>query len=331
LAESCSAVLAHTIQAHIHALYTVIIDPKNPAAFLQLDACGHYVERNCRLLTDAELLDGRRKCNGFYVSAPELEFAYLLAKALAKGTDLAPRLPILRELSRRNPSRTRDKFARLTGDQSPLETWLERPAKDWMQLSDEMLRRHRPRLTDRALELFRRLRRVIGPKGFHIGLTGGTTEARQRLRARVGPVLETAFFRRQIFHDFASGYLNNPVHSPPCCGAACIWDFSIQYFRRLFPAKVRNELIFSEGGVEDLMRNPTRFGMKSIGGLGGLLAPYAPRPDLTVLLADERLLTEVASNQCAEGCCPARCLILSNSQTEDAQVAAVVQQAILLL
>src|SRR5438270_8424822 len=44
-----------TIEAKIHALYTVLVDPDDPDSFLQLDACGHYVERTWFLLPDAFL------------------------------------------------------------------------------------------------------------------------------------------------------------------------------------------------------------------------------------------------------------------------------------
>src|SRR5262245_11317468 len=37
--------LAHTIEARPYAIYSVVIDPEEPQDFLQLDACGHYVER----------------------------------------------------------------------------------------------------------------------------------------------------------------------------------------------------------------------------------------------------------------------------------------------
>jgi hypothetical protein len=330
LAESCGAVLAHTIEAHIHALYSVVIDPKHPAAFLQLDACGHYVECDRRLLTDTELVRGRRAFRSFFVPTPEVELAYLLAKALAKGTDIAPRIPILKELWRLNPAGAQAKFAQLTGNKSSLETWLELPPEEWAKLRDDMLRHNRPRISDRIRELFRAMRRIVHPKGFHIALVGGDAESRRRLRESVGPVLENAFFRRQVFYDFASEALTNTVHAPPCRGAACAWEFSKRYFKRLFPAKVRNELIFSEGGIEELTRHPNRFGVKSIGWLGGLLAAYTPKPDLSVLLVDERLMPDDTSNKCDEGC-GNRNLILPSHYTEAAQVAEVVERGIQLL
>ena len=329
LAQSCGAVLAHTIEAHIDAIYTVVIDPQNPARFLQLDACGHYVERDRRLVTDTELLEGRRRFKSFYVPAPEVEFAYLLAKALAKGTDLAPRIPKLRGLARLNPIGSQAKFTRLTGDPTPLATWFERPAENWVNLSCMMLRRHTPRFPDRMRELSRGLRRVLCPKGFHIGLVGGTDEARQRLREGVGPILERAFFRRQVFYDFASTKITSSRQGQPCCGAARIVQWTKQYFKSLLPAKVRNELVFSEGGVEELAEDATQYGIQAIGRLGGLLAPYAPRPDLTILLSGKSLMTDDASNPFED--CKNRYLILSEHQMEEAQVATVVQRAIQLL
>src|ERR1051325_7934709 len=60
LAERHGWRLAHAVEAHIYALYTVLIDAEEPQAFLQLDARGHYVENNCFLLQDKLLLKDRR-------------------------------------------------------------------------------------------------------------------------------------------------------------------------------------------------------------------------------------------------------------------------------
>src|SRR5271157_5976873 len=85
LAESNGWRLAHAIEAHLYSLYTVIMDPDDPRVFVQLDACGHYVESGCFLIPDTVLLEDPRSDGGLLVPSPSTEFAYRLAKTLAKG------------------------------------------------------------------------------------------------------------------------------------------------------------------------------------------------------------------------------------------------------
>jgi len=82
LAEGHGWKLAHTVKARLYAIYSVVIDPEEPQDFLQLDACGHYVERDCFFLEDTVLLGGRIRFGEFYVPAPSVEFCYLLARTL---------------------------------------------------------------------------------------------------------------------------------------------------------------------------------------------------------------------------------------------------------
>src|SRR5438093_158118 len=83
LAESHGWKLVPTTEGRLYAIYSVVIDPEEPQDFLQLDACSHYVERNCLFLEDTVLLGGRRRYGEFYVPAPAVEFCYLLARALS--------------------------------------------------------------------------------------------------------------------------------------------------------------------------------------------------------------------------------------------------------
>jgi len=128
LAESHGWRLAHGIESHIYAYYSVVIDAKDPRSFLQLDACSHYVEGSSFFLKDAALLNDRRRYRDFYVPAPAVEFAYLLAKTFGKDQPLAPRLAHLRNLWERDPAKTEEQFCNLCGTaQGTLAEWFARP------------------------------------------------------------------------------------------------------------------------------------------------------------------------------------------------------------
>src|SRR5882672_475876 len=93
LAEKFGWLLPYTIESRLFAFYSVLVDPADPERFLQLDACGHYVERGCLLFTDSALLANRQRRGELFIPAPEVEFGYLLAKALIKQKPLPAELP----------------------------------------------------------------------------------------------------------------------------------------------------------------------------------------------------------------------------------------------
>src|SRR5262249_20064808 len=110
LAEEHGWKLAHTFEGRLYAIYSVVVDPEEPQNFLQLDGCGHYVERNCLLFEDTILLEGRRRFGEFYVPAPAVEFCYLLARSLSKSQALEQKMSRLKELWRREPEQTEERF-----------------------------------------------------------------------------------------------------------------------------------------------------------------------------------------------------------------------------
>ena len=74
VAELCGWTLALTIRHQSRAFHTVLMNTANPAEYLQLDVCSHYLSHGCLLVRDRDLLEGRRKHKGFYVPGPASEF-----------------------------------------------------------------------------------------------------------------------------------------------------------------------------------------------------------------------------------------------------------------
>jgi hypothetical protein len=358
LAQRHGWCLAHAIEPHIYALYMVAMDAGNPACFLQLDACGHYVESGCFLFSDAELLEDRRQLGGIFVTAPAVEFGYLLAKGLAKGKPFESFLPRLRQLNQIEPAGCEARFRKLLGErEGSLLEWFQQAPSEWHRLRRVLRRRHRCGPGDQLREAIRAVKRVVRPKGLCLALSGLNEPLTAAVLDRVGPLLQAPLFRsRQIYrlgtgairmvqsgHSCAdtrglesSGVLNAAVNALRLAGA-----YLALYFIKVFPAKVRNGLVVfgpRPGGFLCVPRS---------GGPGGgtwvarLLRRVLPRPDLMVMLAapPEAMLSpdkEMNGGLRASGlremrCEEPRCVLVSDQPPTDEVTRLVCQEVIKFL
>jgi thymidylate kinase len=301
LAREHGWVLAHAVEAHIYAHYCVFVDLEQVGKTVLLDACGHYVEAGCFLLADEMLLEGRTRCGEVFAPAPGVEFAYLLAKVLAKNKPLEERLPRLRELWQKGRAESEAHFQRLMGDTGrTLAEWFGKPASDWEQLRFPMLRRNRFGWGDRLREVGRAWRRTTRPTGLHLAVLGSDGSGKSTLLNNLNESVGKSFFRRQRqFHFrtqvFERGKSRGPVTDPHgkvprshVAGTAKLLyyflDNMVGYWVKVFPDKVFNGLVLFDRTFDDLLVDPRRYRFTRVGRLVRVLRQLLPRPDLTLVL-----------------------------------------------
>src|ERR1044071_800464 len=301
LAESHGWRLAQVIEAHIYALYSVVLDPKESRAFLQLDACGHYVENDCFFLSDKVILHDPRRFREFYIPAPPTEFAYLLSKSAAKAQPFAPRLARLRELWQSDPSKVEERFQELCGrGYGTLREWFSKSPSEWESLRPVLLRRHRFSLGNRMREACRILKRMAQPEGLHLAVLGPDGCGKSTLIDRVGPMIQQPIFRRQVVVHFrpkifegnrAEVPVINPHEKPPrgrfATFAKLLYycsDNIIGHFIKVLPAKARDELIIFCRNFDDLLIDPRRYRLNALTRFTRWLRRLVPQPDLTFVL-----------------------------------------------
>jgi hypothetical protein len=232
VAKSGGWQLVHSIEPHIYSLYCVLVKADEPAQFVQLDSCGHYVEAGCFFFRDVQLLEGRVSAGGLFIPAPAAEFGYLLAKALAKGKELGPLIPQLRQLSERAPADCDRRWSDLFGSPPEnLDVALTNLESTQDALRTRLLSRKRFGVADRLRESMRAVTRIAQPKGLHLGLLATASYDLEPLLARVGPMIQGPLFRSTKIRRMKNDHSFN--------------DSTMAFLKEVLPAKVRNGLILS--------------------------------------------------------------------------------------
>jgi hypothetical protein len=272
--------VAHVIEPHIYSLYAVVVDPENLGCCLQLDACGHYVEKGCFFLSDEALLRDRAKVGDFYAPAPPAEFGYLLAKALSKGKPVTPVLPRLRGLAERDPAGCEARFAELCGEsEGGLGDWLKKPDGEWEKLRTFAFRRNRFGLGDKLREGLRAVKRTVRPKGLHLALLGPEGQHTAEVLALAGPMLQGPIFRSLKVYQFGNASESAGWLRPS-------GRYLAVYISKVVPARIKNSLALFSSSPDDLVLTPERYGFRTGGWVPRLLRRLLPRADITIILAE---------------------------------------------
>jgi len=301
LAESHGWRLAHVIEPHVYALYMVLVDTGNPRSFLQLDACGHYVESGCFLFSDDDLLKDRVRFGDFFVPAPAMEFGYLLAKTLAKGKQTQSILLRFRQLEQASPAGCEARFRQLLGEtEGGVHEWLKRPSLEGQRLRKRLLRRRRFGPRDKLCEVVRAIKRTVHPKGLHLALLGFDDKLASAVLDQVGPIIQAPLFRDRQMYRFSRGPAESDhlegssdgiraAHGQSLLAASAnalrlAASYVASYLGKVAPAKVGNVLVIFAPSPDDLFLAPARYGLEMAAWLGRLLSRLLPRADLTIVL-----------------------------------------------
>ena len=213
--RECGWHLIQSIEHEPEAFFCVCVQSGPPFASLQLDVCWSYRRLGHSLIDSSILFDGSRRIPGKSFMAPSAgaEFAYILAKAAAKGKSFAEVRSRLVELWEENADECHATAQRAFGEVPPRDSADQiDPLVIWETwFSDapcfRAVRKGR-RWGTREIALY--LRRILQPTGYFLSINGTLDgESRQRIEEALMPA-----FRARLLVD-STGWLARLRHWVP--------------------------------------------------------------------------------------------------------------------
>lgn len=286
-------VLAQALWHEVAACYLVLVDPWNPAAFLKLDACSHYVRQGRVWIDNSTLLARRDTWKELPIPSPAAEFAYVLAKMHAKAKPFSSVALRLRELHAADPGGTAEQLRQLTGE-TDIAACLTRTDEDWCKVAFRASRR-----ISWVLETMRRWRRAMQPSGCQIVVFGPDGVGKTTLIEQLARMLEPCFRRHRIAHfrpnlladRSGGGVVTDPQGQTPrgiLASFAKAWlyffDHLLGWLARTRPALARSTLYIFDRHFADTLVDPRRYRMQGVSWLLRVLRYLVPKPDLCFVL-----------------------------------------------
>ena len=312
LLETAGAQLVQMRQHESSCYYFVLASVnENRLSFLQLDTALDYRRNGFIAFTAEEILASRQAWNGFWVAAPQAEFAYLLTKNVAKGVLPDRHKARLRHLHRTLGTEAKHVACHLFGirwggdvvERISASAWQEFEAKipalkralHWQILKRDPLNPARFWLP----ELRRVWRRLWYPTGLFIGVLGSDGAGKSTLIGRLKDDLKGVFDHADVFHfrprlvgkKAPHGPVTDPHGKPPYSWWLSalkllfyLVEYVLGYVALLVPRLVRSTLVIFDRYYDDLLADPRRYRYGGPEWLLLLIRAVIPRPDLFLIL-----------------------------------------------
>jgi thymidylate kinase len=277
--------------------------------FLLFDAATDYRRDGRIFFTADQMLEGVGEWNGFKVSAPAVEFGYLLVKKISKRSLATHQRSRLLELRSTLGPQAVEIAASLLGDTqgARLDEWLAPKDQSDTSLTTlrvglrrEVLRRDPSNALRYWLpELARRWRRWRNPSGLLVAIMGPDGAGKSTLINGLVQTLQGAFRHTSSFHlrpavlrrRSEGPPVTDPHAAPPRSPAASIaklafyWtEYLLGYALRLRPALSRSTLIFADRYFDDLLVDARRYRYGGPAWLPRLMRNFVPQPDLWIFV-----------------------------------------------
>jgi len=303
--------LVQAIEHEPNATYFVLATTRGThVVFLPLDVSADY-RRNGRvfLLAD-DVLGGRRRQRDVWVPSVATEFAYYIAKKVAKGQLGDAHALSLGNLFARDPHGCADHLRRLF--QPEEASMIEHAAAEqqWQLVQNNIPRLRRSLLSMGATrrlpqtasywfaDVYRRIRRVAHPTGLFVALLGPDGAGKSTVVSRLVEELAPAFRRTAVYHlrprvgALGSAEARSDPHAAPPRGVAAsiakltywLTDYLIGYALGIWPRLVRSTFVVFDRYYFDVLVDTKRYRYGGPRWLARLFASGVPTPDLTIIL-----------------------------------------------
>jgi thymidylate kinase len=281
---------------------------QTPPPTLVVDASSDYRCGGRIFLSSEDLLRGRKKIDGVWVAAPEVELGFLLLKKLYEKDEPipGPQRVRMQRLVREAGEEGRRMCRRLFGAHWGQELWERVRAGRWEQVEQDraLLRRscrraalntapwwwagEGPRVAERWFRPTGLLLAVLGPDG------AGKATLAQKIVEDAGPVFRRVarvHFRPRRLHPGDPEASSRP-HATPSYGflrslaklVLYLADWWLGYLADIRPALARSTLVVCDRAYHDILVDPLRYRYGGPAWLARALGRFVPKPDLVLIL-----------------------------------------------
>lgn len=303
--------LVQAIEHEPNAIYFVFATASpDGVVFLPLDVSADYRRNGRVFLRAGEVLDGRRRERDLWIPSAAAEFAYYVAKKVAKGEVTDAQAASLSDLFAAAPRECTDHLRRLFHPEEASMIADAAAARSWQRVQEQIPRLRRSLLFKNAArrvpqttrywlaDVKRRARRATRPTGLFVAVLGPDGAGKSTVLARVSRDLAPAFRHTATYHlrprlgALGSTQAATDPHAAPPRGVATsvaklvYWlaDYVTGYATRIWPKLVRSTLVLFDRYYFDLFVDARRYRYGGPEWLVGWFARYIPSPDLTVIL-----------------------------------------------
>ena len=285
-------------------------DGANPPTLLQLHVSPDYEVNNRLVYSGDQILRTRRRHpqRGFWIPAPHVEFACVLANRVVKMSIEDRHAAKLAELWTPNPQKCGDEVFRFferaasvpiveagrSGDFTTLRPMLA--DLRWEFLKMTILRQPLSFISRWLGAQMRRVGRWMMPRsGMHVVFLGpdgvGKTTVIDGVREQVAPA-----FLSMKYQTFARGLINNkpkasphalPPRSLPASIIKAAWwllCYTAGYFASIYPTKARGGLAINHRYMADAIVDPKRYRYSGPPDLLRWIWRVCPKPDMMLFL-----------------------------------------------
>ncbi len=309
--RNCDHVGAEVVRCSNYYFVFAGRNPDGSQCFLVLDFAAECDVNDLPLYDGEEILATRRRHQGFYIPAVNIEFGVYLARSIAKRTLDDDRARRLSNLFRQDPEHCSAQVARYWDGPNAERIIAAARSGDWTPVRGRLpdlqgeLRRHaigrRPIrfIANKVRGIFERAQRLLRPQGVSVAFLGPDGAGKSSVIHTIGPKLAKVFPRWTCW-GFAPSPLSffrrgerstaEPLGLPPRTLAVSLVRLAYWFAYHTFSfvtirlAIARSTLVLYDRHFVDILVDQKRYRYGGPAGLLRLLWRFVPKPDLVVLL-----------------------------------------------
>ena len=292
----------HECVAFYYMVYSISSDG---VVCIQPDVCTDYYRKGRLLLKSEYLLQGKHESEqgGFNVLASEKEFIYYLLKKIDKRSISDEQFNHISHNHQKNPNAAIEEARKFWNQESVDIVRQAFDRGDINMLVDNLNElqtgihsSHGRSFTDKIRNSLLKLKRILHPTGFVIGVLGPDGSGKTTVMNQVKKDMVHAFRRINQYHLFPKDIKESLPNTNPhgkkkrgfiasllkLCYFIALYNWG--WMKKVAPAKIRSTFVIFDRYYDDILIDPTRYRNGTPQWVVKLVRFFIPQPQLWIVL-----------------------------------------------